>query len=145
MINYNSLFYLYLVVVCLLLFFFAFFVSLQLKFIFFHLLKYLNVFNIFNENFFLLDKDYENFYFCYLNFSNYLLCIFLSECYLDSNISLLHKKLIYTNLGYLYSELLFWEISEYYYLQALSINIDNYKFNIPLQDMYYMLGYQENI
>lgn len=144
MINYNVLFYLYLSLVCLLLSVFAFFVSLQLKFVFLYLLKYLDILKLHHKNSILLHKNYKNFYSFYLLNFNYFFCISLSEFYLEKKRSLVDKKSIYLALSFIYIEVAFWEIAEYYYLQALSLQSDNCDICVALGNMYLKLGYEED-
>lgn len=142
--DYNVLFYLYLSFVCLLLFVFAVFVSLQLKSLFLYILVYLEVFTFDQSSVVFSIKDYQNFYYLYSSISNYSLFISLSELCLESQIDLVDIKNIYFSLARIYRDLCCWGLAEYYYLKALSAGSDDAQITSSLANMYNHLGYAKN-
>jgi len=144
MSDYNILFYLYLSIVCLLLFIFAVFVSLQLKSLFFYLLVFIEGLTIDRSNFVFAIKSYQNFYCFYSTISGSSLFISLSEFYLEHDLDNVDKQYIYFLLAGTYRDLRFFEIAEYYYLKALSCDAHDVKIVSSLANMYNQLGYHQN-
>ena len=144
MSDYNILFYLYLSIVCLLLFVFAVFVSLQLKSLFFYFLFFIEGLSIDRSNFVFSMKLYQNFYYFHSTISGLSLFISLSELCLEHNLDNVDKKYIYFLLAGAYRDLSFPEISEYYYLKALSYDFQNVQIVSSLANMYNQLGYLQN-
>ena len=142
--DYNVLFYLYLSFVCLLLFVFAVFVSLQLKSLCLYIVVYFEVFTFDKSSFVFLIKDYQNFYYLYSTISNYALFISLSELCLESQTRLLDRKNIYFSLARIYRDLFCWGLAEHYYLKALSLGSDDAQIISSLANMYNYLGCPEN-
>lgn len=144
MSDYNILFYLYLGIVSLLLFIFAMFVSLQLRFLTFYLLAFFKILNVSKSSFVFSFKDYQKFYHFYLTTADYFLSISLSELYLEDVSDLDSKKNIYVLLALAYRELSFIEIAKYYYLKALSLDPNNVQLSESLRQMYSQLGYRKD-
>lgn len=141
--NYNTLFYLYLSVVCLLLFVFAIFVSFQIRALFFYFLTFLKILDIDTSNLIFSIKNYQNFYCFYMIAFNYFSSIALSEFYLETILDDLDRKNIYTSLAIAYRELSFVRIAEHYYLKALSLDPFDVQLTLSLTQMYDQLGYKK--
>nr|YP_009394660.1 hypothetical protein [Polysiphonia elongata]ARW63222.1 hypothetical protein [Polysiphonia elongata] len=143
MVSYNNLFYLYLSLIALLLLVFSFFVSIQLKTIFVYLLNFVQVFKYFNKRIVFSDINYQRLCNLHLITADYFSCIAISELYLKINNNFLDKKVIYLSLGFIYSKLCYWHISEYYYLKSSSISSDDMQMNSALANFYSTLGYDK--
>lgn len=144
MSEYNVLFYLYLSIVCLLLFVFAVFVSLQLKSLLLYFLVLIEGSSLDKSNFVFSMKRYQYFYYFYSTISDFSLFISLSELSLECNLDSVDKKYIYLLLAGTYRDLSFFEIAEHYYLQALSYCSNDIKIVSSLANMYDELGYPQN-
>ncbi len=139
--NYIGLFYLYLSIVCLLLFTFSIFVSLQLRSFLFYFLSSLEVLTINKSKFIFSVRNYQNFYYYHSRISDYFLFISLSEFCLESNLDDVDKKNIYFSLARIYRELSLFEVAEYYYLEALSFYPQDLQITLSLVTMYNQLRY----
>nr|YP_009395490.1 hypothetical protein [Vertebrata isogona]ARW64570.1 hypothetical protein [Vertebrata isogona] len=141
MYSYNFLFYLYLIIVLSTLLVFAFFVSLQLKLFGIYFFKFMDYMYTLRKKFAFLKQDYSNLFSLHLICLEYTKCIALSELFLE-NIDLFQDEgILYSSLGFIYNEISFFAIAEYYYLEALSYRPNDIALMLNLAKVYSSLGY----
>nr|YP_009393828.1 hypothetical protein [Polysiphonia sertularioides]ARW62390.1 hypothetical protein [Polysiphonia sertularioides] len=137
-----KIFYLYLIIVLVFLLIFSFFVSLQLKSFVLNVTNLINVIFMSEKNYLFSKKNYVKYTNYYLTNFDYFSCISLSEFLLETVIILKDKKILYTSLASLYSKIGCWTVSEYYYLEAISLGLNDIHILLDLANLYFHLGAQ---
>lgn len=135
---YNLLvFNLYIIIILIFLVIIGFFLSLDLLNI-----VYANLYLSYNISLQKVDNLNINqlqFYInAYIKKKNWFLCISMLEFYQDSNI--LEKSQILGYIAYCYKQMFYWEISQYYYLQALIYSPESIIILQQLADLYNILS-----
>nr|YP_009394866.1 hypothetical protein [Polysiphonia stricta]ARW63428.1 hypothetical protein [Polysiphonia stricta] len=141
----NLLFRLYLLMVFFFLLFFSLFLSKEMYLLLKQSLQIISVPFKFDSKKNLLNDDYFTLFNIFFARGNFLICLSLSEFYLESDKSFLNKDILYTFLAYVYCENSFWNIAEYYYLKALSLSPENCDIMFSLGKMYDNLGHKDKL
>nr|YP_009392586.1 hypothetical protein [Bostrychia tenella]ARW61148.1 hypothetical protein [Bostrychia tenella] len=120
---------------------FSYFISLELlHFVKFNPMLYLP-FNLFIKEFKLDQKNVMLLFNFYCDRRKWFLSICLLE--LSCALQVLNKDLVFVSLAYLYRQLSYWTIAEYYYLKAISYSPYNVDVLSSLANMYDILDQTE--
>lgn len=142
MFSNDTYFYLYTFAVLILLIILSVLVFFQVKFFFvnsiFQLLTLRKVNDISlcsEENCYVL----LNYYFSQ---AEYFMCILLCESFLNHSSFSKNKEYFYLKIANSYAQIKYWNVAEYYYLEAISISNQDVQAMIRLAELYLYLGYK---
>jgi len=142
MISNNTYFYLYVLVVLVLLIVLSVLVFFQVKLLFKNLILHFFVVNQSKNITLCSEKIYYDLSRSYFSRAEYFMCILLCESFLKNFSCSEDKKYFYCNIAKSYAQIKYWNIAEYYYLEALSLWTEDVQLMSILAQMYLSLGYK---
>ena len=145
MINSDTYFYCYISVILILLISLSILVSSQIKLFFVNIIIHFFMINRINSVLTCSEKTYLNLLSIYLSRSEYFMCVLLCESYLKNSSFFKNKKFFYIGLASSYAQTKYWDIAQYYYLEALVLLGEDREILYKLLLMYKYLGYKSRV